>query len=209
MALDEIIKDIINWVKRNPFKCLVILGMIISMSMYVSTIWLGDFVCNPKTQNTGLWIQRNLPFIIFLNEHQLLLDSLLFLGLILALIGTFFVYEDKKGKVYAVEQTLYIYSAFIAIMIFITVDVTKWLATSLFGVDVTITGFPSWNYGFPTWTYQVTTATSFLKYPDFTMDNPNVYFLNYWQLFTICVCIVVITKLLIKKQEANTTEKKM
>ncbi len=190
---------IVKWVKLKPFKFLALVGITISMLMYVSTIWIGDFAVNPKTQNIGIWIRHNLPSFVYLNEHQYLLDSLLFFGFILALIGTFFVYK-KKSNFYAVVKTLNVYSIFIAIMIFFTVDVTKWLATTLFGVDIAITGFPAWNYGFPTWTYQVTTATSLLKYSDFTMDNPNVYFLNYWQLFIICACIALVTMILIKRQ---------
>jgi hypothetical protein len=190
-----------KWAKLKPFKFLTIIGITISMLMYISAIWIGDFAVNPQTQDIGIWIQNNLPSFVYLNTHQYLLDALLFSGFVLALIGTFFVYK-KKGNVYAIEQTLFIYSVFIAIMIFITVDVTKWLATSLFGVGVAITGFPSWNYGFPTWTYQVTTSTSFLKYSDFTMNNPNVYFLNYWQLFVICICIALITRVLIKRKNS-------
>jgi hypothetical protein len=184
--------------KLKPSKFLTIIGISISMLMYISTIWIGNFAVNPTTKGMGIWIRHNLPTFVYLNEHQYLLDTLLFVGFILALTGTFFIYKEK-GKILAIAQTLYIYSVFTAAMIFFTVDVTKWLATTIFGVSVSITGFPSWNYGFPTWTYQVTTVTSFLKYPDFTMDNPNVYFLNYWQLFVICICIAITTKILIKK----------
>ena len=169
--------------------------------MYISAIWLGDIECNPKTQNLSLWMQHNLSFIIKLNANPPLLDSLLFLGLILALFGTFFMLKEKKSKTIAVEQTLYIYSVLIAVLIFITVDVTKWFATSFWGVYVGSNGFPSWNYGFPTWTYQVTTLTAFYKYPDYSSDNPNVYFLNYWQLFTITISIAITARLLIKRQE--------
>ncbi len=144
---------ILRWEKLKPFKFLALLGIVLSMVMYISTIWIGDFAVNPTTKGLGIWIQHSLPSFVYLNTHQYLLDFILFAGFILALIGTFFVYKEK-GKVYAIEQTLHIYSIFIAIMIFITVDVTKWFATSLFGVAVSITGFPSWNYGFPTWTYR-------------------------------------------------------
>jgi len=107
----------IKWTKLKPFKLLAILGIAISMLMYVSTIWIGDFAVNPKTQNVGIWIKHNLPSFVYLNEHQYLLDTILFLGFILALIGTFFIYKEK-GKVFSFEKTLYIYSTFIAIMIF-------------------------------------------------------------------------------------------
>ena len=200
-GIKEIIIAIVQRLKLKPFRTLAVLGIIISMSMYVSTIWLEAFVCNPTTQNLSVWIHRNMSFIFIVNDNPPLLDTILFLGLIMALIGTFFVYKEKKGKVYAAEKTLNIYSVFVAIMIFFTVDVTKWLATTFFGVGVAINGFPSWNYGFPTWTYQVTNLTNFLKYSDFTSDNPNSYFLNYWQLFVICISIAVITKLLIRRQE--------
>jgi hypothetical protein len=199
--INEIIETIYKIIILKPFRTLAIIGMIISMSMYVSTIWLEAFVCNPTTQNMSLWIHRNMSFIFLVNDNPPLLDTILFIGLIMALIGTFFVYKEKKGKVYGAEKTLYIYSVFVAIMVFFTVDVTKWLATTFFGVGVSINGFPSWNYGFPTWTYQVTTITNFFKYSDFTTDNPNSYFLNYWQLFVICISIAVITKLLIIRQE--------
>ncbi len=207
MKLAQIPEGVFKWIKSNPFKVLIVVGIFISMSMYVSTIWLENFVCNPKTQDIARWIYRNMSFIFVFNDNPPFLDSLLFIGLISALIGTFFVYRQKKGSVYAIEQTLFIYSVFIAAMIFFTVDVTSWMATSLFGVNVAINGYPSWNYGFPTWTYQVTTLTAFLRYPDYTQDNPNAYFLNYWQLFTICVCIAVIMKFLIREQEASDVKK--
>jgi hypothetical protein len=205
-------KKSINNIKLKPFRALAVLlaifGLALSVSMYISTIWLESFICNSQTQNIGHWIQNNMSFIFVVVGNPPLLDSLLFLGLVLALTGTFFVYREKKGNIYALEKTLYIYSVLIAILVFISVDVMQWLATSFFGVIVAPNGYPTWNYGFPTWTFMATTVTSFWKYPSYTQDNPNVYFLNLWQLFSICVCIAVITKLLMKRQEkANTIGK--
>ena len=212
IKLKEIMQKSINKIKLKPFRTLAILlavfGLALSMFMYVSTIWLESFVCNSQTQNIGHWIQNNMSFIFVFVGHPLLLDSLLFLGLVLALIGTFFVYREKRGNIYALEKTLYIYSVLTAALVFISVDVMQWLATSFFGVIVAPNGYPTWNYCFPTWTFMVTTVTSFWKYPSYTQDNPNVYFLNLWQLFSICVCIGVITKLLMKRREkANTIGK--
>ena len=177
----------------NPFNLLIIIGLAISMFMYVSTIWLENYVCNPKTQDVAAWIYGHASFIFVFNDNPVFLDALLFSGIILASIGTFLLYRERAGNAYAVGKTLFIYSVFIAVMIFITVDVTKWLSTTFWGVNVASNGFPSWNYGFPTWTYQVTTITAFFKYPDYTLDNPNVYFLNYWQLFTICISIALVS----------------
>ncbi len=203
LANSENLAPVRRWIRANRFKLLIATGLAISMFMYVSTIWLEDFVCNPKTVNIGDWIKANASFIFAFNDNPPLLDALLFTGAILAFVGTFLFYREKRGNIYALQKTLLIYSLFIAAMVFITVDVTKWLSTTFWNVNVASNGFPSWNYGFPTWTYQVTTLTAFLKYPDYSKDNPNAYFLNYWQLFTICIIIAVITGLLIRRQETK------
>jgi len=172
----------------NKYKIVSAVGIAIFMFLYVTIMWLGNFIWNPNTIQLGLWIKNNLPFAYAINNNENLLlpmDYLFFAGILLAFLGSLLSnYRNKPNVRFAFGKTLFFYSIFAAILIFFTVEVASYLFVALFGVTEATNGFPWWTSG-------VTTATDFFKYPNFN-KSPSVYFLNYGELFIILLISMTI-----------------
>jgi hypothetical protein len=98
----------------------------------------------------------------------------------------------------AVGEALFIYGTLIATMIFVELYVLN--------AQYTVAGVQIRVYGYPWATEQVTTESCLSRFPTWTLNNPDCYFLNYEQLLAISIAASFIGFILFKYSKTRLPE---
>jgi hypothetical protein len=101
---------------------------------------------------------------------------------------------NRRRLTRAVGEALFIYGTLIATMIFVELYVLNAQYT-FGGVQIKV-------YGYPWPTEQVTTESCLSRFPTWTLNNPDCYFLNYEQLLAISIAASFIGFILFRYSKA-------
>jgi hypothetical protein len=97
----------------------------------------------------------------------------------------------------AIGEALFIYGTLIAAMVFVELYILN--------AQYVIAGVPIRIYGYPWPTEQVTTESCLARFPTWTLDNPDCYFLNYEQLLIISIAASFIGFMLFRYSRSETS----
>jgi hypothetical protein len=100
----------------------------------------------------------------------------------------------------AIGEALFIYGTLIGGMVFVELYVLN--------AQYSIAGVPIRIYGYPWPTEQVTTESCLARFPTWTLDNPDCYFLNYEQLLIISIAASFIGFILFRHSRSETRPSK-
>ncbi len=170
-------------------KILTIVGLTIFLYIYSAIILLGDVLYNLLTRKY-VPIIKSIPFVYYLNTGGVgvlkLGDILLFIGVILAVVGTLLYYFSKtKNMRYSFGKTLFNYSVLVAFLIFFSIYILGQFAY------ITVHATTNDN-GLPRWTNAVTITTCLFRMPNWSLQIPSCYFLNYAELFVFSIIGIII-----------------
>lgn len=99
-----------------------------------------------------------------------------------------------------IGEALFIYGTLIAVMVFVELYVLN--------AQYTVAGVPIRVYGYPWPTEQVTTESCLARFPTWTLNNPDCYFLNYEQLLMISIAASFIGFILLRYFRSETPASK-
>jgi hypothetical protein len=108
---------------------------------------------------------------------------------------------NRRRLTRAIGEALFIYGTIIAAMVFVELYILN--------AQYAVAGQPIRIYGYPWPTEQVTTESCLARFPTWTLDNPDCYFLNYEQLLIISIAASFIGFILFRysKQEIPTPKR--
>ena len=96
-----------------------------------------------------------------------------------------------------IGEALFIYGTLIAAMVFVELYVLN--------AQYTVAGVPIRIWGYPWPTEQVTTESCLARFPTWTLNNPDCYFLNYEQLLMISIAASFIGFILFRYYRPETS----
>jgi hypothetical protein len=105
---------------------------------------------------------------------------------------------NRRRLTRAIGEALFIYGTIIAAMVFVELYILN--------AQYAVAGQPIRIYGYPWPTEQVTTESCLARFPTWTLDNPDCYFLNYEQLLIISIAASFIGFILFRYSKSETAQ---
>ena len=179
VTLIGLTRKVIAMIDKYKAISLIMLGVSIFVTILV------DIITNIlRDSSITSWVFANIKIV----------DYTLYISFLISVLSYFiYLHKTNKSLRYSFGKTLFYYSLFVLILIWLTVEVANGITYLVFKVTLNHSGFPWWSES-------VTSTSCLIKMSNYSSAS-NCWFLNYGDLLVISIIGAVIGYMLYIKED--------